>query len=75
MTATLEQRLLRVEGLLGLKPSLGLEAGSEFWIVQATGTRGDRSLNYWGPFKTADRAVEAELFRAEFGCVVIEVPL
>lgn len=71
---TLEERVLRVEGLLGLKPDLRFVAGSEFWIVQAEGNRGARSLAYWGPYTTAEEALASDMFEAEFGHVVVEVP-
>ena len=72
--ATLDERMLRIEGLLGLKPDLRFAAGSEFWIVQAEGNRGTRALAYWGPYKSAEDAAAWKGFEPHFGHVIVEVP-
>ncbi len=72
---TLEDRVLRIEGVLGIRTDLRLCTGSEFWIVCSAGDRKNRALDYWGPYKTADEATSSEIFEARYGHVVVETPL
>jgi hypothetical protein len=72
---TIAQRVLRIEGLLGLQPDLSFAQGSEFWIVQGEGDTDDRSLAYWGPYETAEAAATDFVFKADRNHVIVEVPL
>ncbi len=68
---TLEQRVLRLEGLLGIAPEFAAcDRPTEFWIVQSE----DDGLAYWGPFFAREDAQDERMFEPLKGCAIIEIP-
>lgn len=70
LTLTIDERLRRIEELLGIA-GRPLEA----WVVQPNRDENGGALDYWGPFPSRKDAQESDVFLPQFGCAIIELPV